>query len=177
MGVKKMLKLLGSIIIIAGATVIGFTYSNIFLQRVKQLRDMQFALNMMETEIAYTATPLIEVLFDLGEKSSSVIKGLFAGMAETLKSKKKNSVYEAYVYTYNQLKGEIYLDKEEIGVISSFMQSLGSSDVEGQKKNINITIKKLESFEKRAEEIRTKNEKLYRYLGLCFGVLIVIILV
>lgn len=172
-----MLKLLGSIIIIAGATVIGFTYSNIYMQRVKQLRDMQFALNMMETEIAYTATPLIEVLFSVGEKSSSVIKKLFAGMAEALRDKKKSSVFDAFIYAYNQLKDEIYIDKEEIGVISSFMQSLGSSDVEGQKKNFNITIKKLESFEKRAEEIRTKNEKLYRYLGLCFGVLIVIILV
>lgn len=172
-----MLKILGSIIIIAGTTVIGFTYSNIFLQRVKQLRDMQFALNMMETEIAYTATPLIEVLFSVGEKSSSIIKKIFIGIAEALVSKKKNSVYEAFIDTYDQLKSDIYLDKEEIGVISAFMQSLGGSDVEGQKKNINITIKKLEVFEKRAEEIRTKNEKLYRYLGLSFGVLIVIILV
>jgi stage III sporulation protein AB len=177
MGVKKMLKILGSIIIIAGATVIGFTYSSIFLQRVKQLRDMQYALNMMETEIAYTATPLIEVLFSVGEKSSNIIKKIFVGMAETLRSKKKNSVYEAFIDTYTQLKGDIYLDKEEIGVISAFMQSLGGSDIEGQKKNINITIKKLEGFEKRAEEIRTKNEKLYRYLGVSFGVLIVIILV
>lgn len=172
-----MLKILGSIIIIAGATVIGFTYSNIYLQRVKQLRDMQFALNMMETEIAYTATPLTEVLLSVGEKSSIIIKKIFAGMADTLISKKKNSVFEAFMYTYNQMKGEIYLDKEEIEVVSSFMQSLGSSDIEGQKKNFNITIKRLESFEKRAEEIRNKNEKLYRYLGLSFGVLIVIILV
>jgi stage III sporulation protein AB len=65
-----LLKLLGSLIIIAGATVIGFTYSGIYLQKVKQLRDMQFALNMMETEISYTATPLIEVFFSVGEKSS-----------------------------------------------------------------------------------------------------------
>lgn len=172
-----MLKLLGSIIIITGATAIGFTYSKIYLQRVRQLRDMQFALNMMETEISYTATPLTQVLFSVGEKSSSVIKRMFTDMAETLQSKKKNSVFEAFMYTYNQMKSDIYLDKEEIGVISSFMQSLGNSDIEGQKKNFNITIKKLESFEKRAEEIRTKNEKVYRYLGLSFGVLIVIILV
>lgn len=172
-----MLKILGSITIIAGATAIGFVYSNIYLQRVKQLRDMQFALNMMETEISYTATPLTEVLLSAGEKSSSTIKKLFTGMAEVLISKKKNSVYEAFMYIYNQMKGEIYLDKEEVGIVSSFMQSFGSSDIEGQKKNFNITIKKLEEFEKRAEEIRNKNEKLYRYLGLSFGVLIVIILV
>lgn len=172
-----MLKLLGSLIIIAGATAIGFTYSNICFQRVKQLRDMQFALNMMETEITYTATPLTEVLLSVGERSSNVIKRVFTNMAEALLSKKSNSVYDAFIYTYNQMKDMIYLDKEEIGVVSSFMQSLGSSDIEGQKKNFNITIKKLEGFEKRADEIRTKNEKLYRYLGLSFGVLIVIILV
>lgn len=172
-----MLKLLGSIIIIAGTTVIGFTYSNIYMQRVKQLRDMQFALNMLETEIIYTATPLIEALFSVGEKTSSSIKGIFFGMAEALRDKRKSGVFDAFIYTYSQLKCDIYLDKEEIDVISSFMQSLGSSDAEGQKKIFNITIKKLESFEKRAEEIRTKNEKLYRYLGLCFGVLIVIILI
>lgn len=172
-----MLKLIGSIIIIAGTTAIGFTYSNIYLQRVRQLRDMQFALNMLETEIVYTATPLIEALFSVGEKSSNIIKNIFSGMAETLREKKKSSVYDAFIYVCNLLKEDIYFDKEEIGTISSFMQSLGNSDIDGQKKNFNITIKKLEDFEKKAEEIRAKNQKLYRYLGLCFGALIVIILV
>jgi stage III sporulation protein AB len=172
-----MLKILGSLIIIGAATIIGFSYSGIYLERVKQLRNLQFSLNMLETEIAYTTTPLIEALFSTGEKSSGPINKLFMGIAEILREKKKDSVYDAFMDAYNLLKEELYFDKEELGVVSSFMQSLGTSDIEGQKKNFNITIKKLESFEKRAEELRTKNEKLYRYLGVSFGVLIVIILV
>lgn len=172
-----MLKIMGSLIVIAGTTVIGFAYANIYVQRVKQLREMQYALSMMETEISYTSTPLIEALYSVGEKSDNAIGKLLTGMANRLKERKQNDVYEAFVDCLTEIKDELYLNKEEKDVLAAFIKALGNSDIEGQKKNFNITIKKLEGFEKRADEVRVKNQQLFRYLGVCLGVLIVIILV
>lgn len=172
-----MLKLIGSLIVIISASLIGFSYATIYSQRVKHIRDIQYALNMLESEIIYTATPLIEALYSIASKSSENVAKLFTKMAELLKDKRIDSVFGAFDEAYKQTKSELFFEKEEVDIIASFMQSLGNSDIEGQKKNFNITIKKLEGFEKKADEMKAKNEKLFRYLGVCSGVLIVIILI
>jgi stage III sporulation protein AB len=172
-----MMKLLGGIIVIAAATSIGFVYSRIYTERVKQLRDLQYALNILESEIIYTSSPLIDALLSASQKSSTSAGKLLSSMSELLGSRNAESIYDAFNSAYDSVKSELFLEKEEIDVLGSFVQSIGSADIEGQKKNFNITLKKLEGFEKSAEETRNKNEKLYRYLGLCAGVLIVIVLV
>jgi stage III sporulation protein AB len=171
------LKLLGSLIVIFSTTFIGYVYSRVYAERVKQLRDMQYALNMLESEIIYTSTPLIEALSSVGEKSGSIVKKLLINMSDILRNKKCENISDAFFEAAKSVKNDLYFEDEEIELISSFIQSIGSSDLESQKKNFNITVQKLESFEKKADEKRIKNEKLYRYLGLCTGVLIVIILV
>lgn len=172
-----MLKVLGSIIVIGASGVMGFIYSNLYKERVKQIRDMQYSLNILETEIIYSSSPLSEAMEFTADKSSNGIKNVFKKMSSMLNQKTKHSVYEAFKDACASSKDEIYLGKEEMDVLESFMKSLGGSDMEGQKKNFNITIKKLEEIEKKAEVIRTKNERLYRYLGICIGVLLVIILI
>jgi len=57
------------------------------------------------------------------------------------------------------------LNKEDEEIIISFGKMLGSSDVEGQIKNIRLTINQLKLQEQKAEELRAKNEAMYRNLG------------
>ncbi|EYE89740.1 hypothetical protein Q428_01445 [Fervidicella metallireducens AeB] len=172
-----MLKLIGSLIVITATTILGFSYARVYSERVNQLRAMQYALNILETEIVYSATPLMEALIYVSEKTENNISMLFSMMADILNQKSVTDVVEAFYLAFNKLKNELYLEKEEVEVIAAFMQSVGSSDLEGQKKNFNITIKKMEAFEKRAEETRSKNEKLYKYLGVCSGAILIILLV
>lgn len=172
-----MIKLLGSIIIIISATLMGIIYSQKFSIKVNQIRDIEFLLNMLENEITFTSTPLVQAFINISNKGCNSASKLFLLMSEELKSKKCNSVYDAFKLSYDSVKEELYFDNDELQVIGSFMKSLGNTDTEGQKKNFNITIKKLESFEKKAEDLCTKNAKLYRYLGVCAGTLIVIILI
>ena len=171
-----MLKIIGSFIVIVATTIIGFYYAGIYVERVKQIRAIQYALNVLESEIVYTSTPLADAFKSVGEKSNEPFKRLFSNLSENLRNKNIESVANAFKAATENLKGEIYFQKEELEVIDSFMKSLGNTDVEGQKKNFNITIKKLEAFELKAEESRRKNEKLFKYLGISCGMLVVIIL-
>lgn len=172
-----MLKIFGSVLVVSAAALIGYVYARTYTDRVKQIREMQYALNMLETEIIYNYTPLHMALKSTGEKSTGSIKELFLKMADILNNKKINSVLDAFDEAYKLTKTNLYFEKEETDIIKSFIQSLGMSDMEGQKKNFNITVKKLEAFEKKADEERVKNERLFQYLGVCFGVLIIILLV
>jgi stage III sporulation protein AB len=172
-----MLKIIGSLIVIGATTIMGFYYAGIYVERVKQIRAIQYALNILESEIVYTSTPLAEAFKSVGSKSSEPFKRLFNNLSENLRNKNVGSVANAFKVALDNLKGEIYFEKEELEVIDSFMKSLGNTDVEGQKKNFNITIKKLEAFELKAEESRKKNERLFKYLGISCGMLVVIMLV
>jgi stage III sporulation protein AB len=172
-----MLKILGSLIIVAAASGVGLIYSGVYVERVRQIREMQYALQILETEMLYSALPLVEALEFTSKKSTSAIEGLLDKIAQILKAREKDNVYDAFKEAYKTKKDELCFGKEEIDVLEAFMQSLGNSDIEGQKKNFNITIKKLEELEKKAEAARSKSERLYKYLGVCAGLLIVIILV
>lgn len=172
-----MLKIIGSLIVIGATTVMGFYFADTYVQRVKQLRAIQYALAALESEIVYTATPLIEAFHNVSEKCEEPLKKLFLNLSNILREKKINSISTAFNEAIELVKNEIHLGKEEMDVINSFIYSLGDTDIEGQKKNFNITIKKLESLEIKAEENRKKNEKLFRYLGVCTGMLIVIVLI
>ena len=172
-----MLKIVGAILVIFSASLIGVLYSRTFGIRVDEIREMQYAIQMLETEITYASTPLVEALKSISEKSKGNISKLLLSMSEILKNKECDSVYKAFEESYKKNKDNLYLQKDEINIINSFMQSLGNSDAEGQKKNFNLTNQKLEGIEKSAQEIKEKNQKLFNYLGICGGVLIVIILI
>lgn len=172
-----MLKLIGGVGIIVAATSMGFVYSKVFAERVSQLRDIQYILNYLESEIIYTATPLTIALMTAGENQEGVVGQVFVNISKLIRDRKAESILDAYNQSIKLYQSQLYLEKEEFDILASFVRSLGSADIEGQKKNFNLTIKKLETFEKSAEQTRTKNEKLYKYLGLCAGVLIVIVLV
>jgi len=68
------------------------------------------------------------------------------------------------------------LNSEDEVIIISFGKMLGSSDLEGQIKNIRLTVNQLRIQEQKAEELRSKNEKMYKNLGVLFGLAIIILL-
>ncbi|KMT21340.1 stage III sporulation protein SpoIIIAB [Clostridium cylindrosporum] len=172
-----MLKVIGSILVIMSTTLVGFYYSRMFSERLKQIRELQYSLNMLESEIIYSASPLIQAMEYVAERSRAPINEFFRVFSEKLYKKEIEGILEGFQSTMMEFKGKLRLEKDEIDTLASFVKSLESSDLEGQKANFNITMKKLEGFEKRAEESMTKNEKLYKYLGVCSGLLVVIILV
>lgn len=172
-----MLKVLGSIIIIASTSAIGFLYSMLFSERISQIRDIQYVLNMLESEVVFKSTPITEAFYNVSLSCNQVIKKLFINMSDLLKEKQVDGIMQAFDKSLEIVRSDLYLEDEEVEVIRTFMQTLGIGDLEAQKKNFNITLEKLKTFEKNAEEAKKKKERLYQYLGVSFGILIVIILI
>ena len=69
------------------------------------------------------------------------------------------------------------LSKEDIKIISNFGNLLGKTDLKGQITEIELANNFLDKQIKEAEEIRKKNDKLYKSLGIIIGITIVIVLV
>lgn len=172
-----MYKFMGAILIIIGCTYAGLKVAETYRKRSELLRYMQNGLNLLETEISYSSTPLPLAMQRISEKLRGESRLIFARASDALRNNAGIRANEAWEEGIEYLKQHIFLNREEIDVLSLFGQALGGSDREEQLKNIALTRRQLSLMEKAAEEARNKNQKMWQYLGFCMGAVIVLILI
>lgn len=172
-----MFKLIGSILIILSSSSLGYVIGMKYSMRVREIKLLKISLQMLETEIAYSNTPLPDALKIIYKKSKPPINIIFNKTSINLSKKKYGSVGEAFCKSLDDTRGMYSLTDEDIDILKSFGQSLGNSDVDGQVKSFNLIIKELDGQEIKAEEMRKKNENMYKNLGFLAGVAITILLI
>ncbi len=172
-----MFKLIGSVLIILSSSSLGYMIGMRYSMRVREIKLLKISLQMLETEIAYSNTPLPEALKIVCKKSKHPINIIFNKAAANLGKKDCVSVGDAFCKSLDDAKGMYSLIDEDIDILRSFGHSLGSSDVDGQIKSFSLIIKELDAQEIKAEEMRKKNENMYKNLGFLAGVAITILLI
>jgi stage III sporulation protein AB len=176
-GKDMIIKIIGSLIIIISSTYYGISISKKYVKRVENIRNFQISLKIIESEISFLQTPVIEVFekvdMNLGGRVGKVFKDT------VLKYKKNKGIIISNLFENELVKAkeELFLNKEDIEVISSFCRQLGLSDINNQINIINHAYCKLELNEKEAQADKEKNVKLIRSLGLLFGVMLVLIFI
>ena len=171
-----LLKITGSIIIVISTSIIGYQYGNRFNKRVNNLNYIQSSLQLLQTEIIYSLTPLPTALENVYLKGNKKVSFIFKDIKDNLISNKGSSIIDSFRYISQDLKEKLYLNDEDIEVILSLGSILGSSNREDQEKHFKLVKTQLEDRIKDAESSRIKNEKLYKNLGVLSGMLIVITL-
>lgn len=73
-----MLKLLGLLLTAAGAAGVGFSAADGLSRRVRTLRDLLGALELMEREIAFQLTPMDELFARLAQRTPEPAGAFFA---------------------------------------------------------------------------------------------------
>lgn len=171
-----MLKLLGSAFIITASTLGGFYIAKRYSDRPMQLRILQQALLMLETEIVYGAVPLNLAMRHIGDRLSGPLKMFFYGMRDNLQELDGASTFECWRLAIDRYFSLTSLKSQDKGILLQFGQTLGVSDREDQMKHIKLTIQNLATEELLAREEQKKYEKLSKNLGLLLGLLIVILI-
>lgn len=171
-----MIRIVGFIFIIFSCSGLGYVLSSRLSMRVRELKLLRISLQMLETEIVYSNTPLPLAFNSVQKKCGRPVKNLFKTTSENLDKKVFGTVGEAFSASIEENKDILSLNREDMEILKSFGYSIGSSDVEGQVKSFNMVLKQLDGQEIKAEDIRSKNEKMYRNLGFLAGLAIVIIL-
>ncbi|MDD2400707.1 MAG: stage III sporulation protein SpoIIIAB [Clostridia bacterium] len=166
----------GAFCIIGGCGYIGFKIAHIYSKRVELFRFLQNGFSLLETEINYSSTPLPLALERVGMKINKDCGSLFAKAATMLHRKNGITASEAWNEGIITLSNKVPLTKEEKELLNVFGHGLGCSDKEEQLKNIALTKKQLYMVEKSVEEEQKKNQKMWQYLGICTGAVIVLIL-
>ena len=172
-----MLKLIFSISIVIISTYIGFAYGDTFRKRRDELKEILKALIILENDIVYGTTPLPEALENLSYKVCEPVTKFVKAITDRLTKGDVESVYEGVLEEFLLLENEFYLCDEDKKIMADFFKSLGESGVYGQEKIFSLAIQGIKMNLKDADESAKKNTKLYRYLGVCFGAMIMIFII
>lgn len=155
-----MIKLSLCIIVILSSTLVGFSYSSMLTKRKSVLEAFILELKKCSTQIRYSSKSL-----------SSVFEDNFMNYS-FCDNKPFESQWKDMLEKYHKI-----LNSDDLNVLQEFSKTLGTSDVSGELTNIDMYIEMLKLRVKDAELNISLKGKLYKTLGLSFGLSIAILLI
>ncbi|MCF8009742.1 MAG: stage III sporulation protein AB [Clostridiales bacterium] len=170
-----MFKLIGALMIVSCTGIMGMIKAREYAMRPRELRSMQSALQMLETEIIYGATPLPEALEYVAERCEKNISRLFRQVEQELIVSHGCTVKEAWdraLYLY----APPFFQKGDTSILSQLGNCLGMSDREDQSKHLHLAMEQLKLETTSAKEKAKSQVKLWNYMGFLAGLMIVTIL-
>ncbi|HOC05727.1 MAG: hypothetical protein ACOX21_09420 [Bacillota bacterium] len=169
-----MLKLLASGLIVAASSGLGFAVADGYRHRPRQLRQLQFALTVLGSEIRFRQTPLPQGLQAVASAVGGPVGQLFADLAAVLARAQGRSVS----WAWQQVKPcrGLALSSRDQDLLARLTQVLGAGTVGEQIRQLELHMEHLQQLEQEAERARTANEKIWRYLGVFSGIALVLIL-
>jgi stage III sporulation protein AB len=170
------LKLTGGVMVVISCSMMGFIIAGNFKYRPKTLRNLQVALSMLETEINYGHSPLPEALKSISKKCEKDVAELFVITAKNLSSRNGLTANEAWEKSLKDFYINSYITDNDYEILMAFGKYLGSTDKQNQIKNIKLTLDNLRQQEITSIEEKQKNEKLWKYLGVLSGLMILLLL-
>ncbi len=171
-----MIKIIGAILLIGGAAIIGIYASNELSVRARVLQSFLSALDIMRSEIGGRLTPISEILEKLSRESAEPLDVFFR---ECLEEKNKRRDVPFFLIWSKVLAQADYLKlkSNEKDVIKELGAVLGRYGAEEQINAISHTGRRISSLSESAENDRKRLGKLYTRLGVISGVAVVIILI
>lgn len=169
-------KLLGSIVVLFSSGFLGYVLSTDCKKRPQQLRELQGLLQIFENRISYLADIVTEAFDKIYSCTRSEAAIFFLAASEKLKADRGTGAAAAWEAAVRENIKKTSLNREDEEILAAFGKMLGSSDLEGQVKNIRLTVNQLRMQEEKAEQARIKNEGMYRSLGILGGLAVVIVL-
>lgn len=158
---------------LVGSTSIGFLLSKSFTERLKELKNLQKLIKIMQDKIKFTHKPLSEIFEETALTEKTKISQIFIKTSEKIKNM---STQDAWNEAILEERFFLNLKNDDIELIKSFGNMLGKTDVEGQMSEINQFINLLDGQIIIAEKESMKNSKMYKSLGTIVGLGIVTIL-
>lgn len=171
-----MLKLIGAVMIVVASGLAGMALASVYARRPKELRQLRSALQMLETEITYTATLLPDALSQVGSRCEQVVARLFNRTAAELKAMSGCTAREAWEAALEEYTDGTALTASDLSILRNLGNSLGISDQTDQVKHLHLAREQLKATAIRAEEEAARNVKLWNYLGFLGGLMVVLIL-
>lgn len=166
---------IGALVVFLCCGFAGITVAHGYVQRLRNLKNLVSAFQLLETEIHFAKTSLPSAMDSIAKQVPESVSSFFLRVGENLRTPEGYTAQEAWELALPEL-ASIGLGKDDIQMIATLGNALGRSDAEDQRKHLVILQKQLERAIDQAQSDQEKNVRLWNYLGFCVGALVVILL-
>ena len=168
----EIVKILLIFTIIFAATSLGVKKAKKYENRERILRESITFFKNLKSEIKYMLSSLPNAIESARVNLDTGLKDVMGLIGTSILQNKidNNMVFE----NVNIIDELTFYDKQ---IIANGVSMLGSSDVEGQENIIENTVDMLMNQYVEAKELRQKNCKLYKTVGIAAGIIIAILFV
>lgn len=170
------MKLLGAVMIFLACAMTGFWMARHYARRTEELRQLRGALSLLETEIAYGATPLYLACRHIGEQETGPVGRFFSLVSQNLTQSDGHSALECWQRALSEVKGELAIRERDRRILHRLGHKLGLSDKPDQIHHLRLAQVNLETEEAHAIKEQETYEKMFRSLGVLTGALLVILM-
>lgn len=162
-------------LILYGSSMVGFSIARNFAERPRQLHSLQTGVQMLLTEIVYAATPLALALEHISGTMDGCVAVFFKRIAQEINSLQpaRRAWEEGLIY----LQHSSALLTPDIDALRALGDVIGISDREDQQRHLLLAARRLEALYQAALHEAARNERLWRYLGVLAGIVVVILII
>lgn len=168
----EIIKNIVLILILLICTYLGMNKSKSFHKREIELKKLKNALNIFKTKISYTYETIGEIFNEISKLEYQDEDNIFKESFELLDKEGLGTAWDKAV-----AQSKSYINEEDKEILKMLGKTLGKTDKEGQISEIELVSQFLNKQILVAEEIRNKNEKMYKTLGVTIGLTLVIIFI
>lgn len=172
-----MLKGIGIVLILLGTSGLGMTMAGELDKRIEELQTLQKLMMILKGEIRYMHQPLPEAFLRLGRSSPEPFGGFFVQTAQSLQARNGQTARQIWTDNLKIYLSELHISRQEQKELSELGSMLGYLDVEMQLNALDYYLEQLGRSVERAVESQRGRRRLYRYLGVLSGIMLVIFII
>lgn len=171
-----MVKLMGVIFIGFSAAMMGLQLSLRMRARLDLLKEIRYALEEICAEAEYSMEILPCIIGNAAKKTSSVCSEWLYSLHNKIKNTGEYGFCQAYEESLRILR-QSELKDEDIDIIELLSEKIVNRDGDRLVDVFQNTIRELSGHQEALEAEYREKSKLYRILGLLFGLFVIIIVI
>lgn len=169
-----MLKFVGAMFVTAASLLAGWGAGQSLSHRLRLLRQLRLALEVMQGELELNMPPLSELFESVGKRTGGEIGDFFLGTGIQMAA-----VTGRPPQTAMKLQLEEYpleLSKEEKAMLMEMGGALGRYDLGGQARALGLYRTRVDRLIETAEADRTQKGKAWMTASVCSGLMLILLM-
>ncbi len=165
-----MYKIIGGALIMICSYLLGNYLKFKIKKRIRAFDEISFALRQLRSEIELKMIPIPKAMKQIGEELGCMF------FSECSKRIMTTGLSGAFKTSLMDVRGSYCFTSDDIAVISSFSSGLGRSNLDGELRQIDYCIEKLDIHSKNVRKEYEQKQTMYVSVSMLVGALIVLVL-
>jgi len=165
-----MIKLIGSILILASCAGLGFSKSSEMQAHLNEMEELKKIFYLLKCELQYTRAPFSEVFEKIGRKTREPFQSWLLDLCTRLNEKRSGMFWDMWCSSIEDNLRNCRLEEDELEELKNVGKNLEYIE------SLDIFIEQMEYRIKNTREVYRSKRKLCQSMGIMGGIFLVILL-